>query len=203
MKRFRYILLLGFVLLLAQESMAQWKVGIYGGGLISKFNTDEDPDYDSDYRLGYSAHLYLETQYTNFFGLSFEPGFIVKGNKVNYKGVTYTTSVQYVTMPVMANLHFLKIFTLAAGTELSILAQENYKGDVDNVDFEKEDFNDVEFSGLFAVYVTPVPKFDLGLRYGFAISNTSKLEKKDVGGFVEENATQAEYVQLVLRLRFN
>lgn len=189
--------------LAVSATQGQWKVGIYGGGLISKLTAEEDKDYQTKFRLGYNANLYLETKVTPFFGVSFEPGFLVKGSKVDYNGIEYTSSVQYLNMPVLANLHFLKIVTLAAGPEFSFLAQENYKGDVDNVDFNKEDFNDVEICGLFALYLSPLPKLDLGLRYSFAVTNSGNLKRKDVAGFIEENATQAEYVQLVLRVRFN
>ncbi|TXC85395.1 outer membrane beta-barrel protein [Luteibaculum oceani] len=203
MKKFILLLLLSFPIVCS----AQWKVGIGASGLVNRYFYEDESYFESKYDIGYSGNIYLERTFTPVFGVSIEPSYLVKGGKVTYQGVDFKSKTGYASVPVLANLHFLRIFTLAFGPEFSTkLTQEYSTSDpaVAAKEFYNNEFKDYEVSALAGLYFKILPKMDFGLRYSFAITNSGKFRPEDFSSEnIKENAAKGKYAQFMLRIIFN
>ncbi|MGB0165626.1 MAG: porin family protein [Luteibaculum sp.] len=195
------------------ELYAQGKFGVQAAALISKNDYDKDfaAGFDNEYQVGYSVNLFLERRYTPVFGLSFEPGYLVKGDQIVVKTADQSAKLQstvsYVNLPVQANLHFLNIIAISAGPEFSVKLNEGFEGDFNSDPEEelKDMYNDVEVGGMLGFYLSPLPKVKFGLRYTFALSNSIKFENGsfEQSGAMSDVIGKSKSIQILLRIVFN
>lgn len=161
----------------------QPKVGL---NIANLTNSEGDP------RFGVAAGAELEYQISDIFSLSGGVLYSMQGAKDSDSGISSTMKVDYINIPIMANVYVLKNFAVKVGiqpgfnvnSEISA-SEDNVSGSVDFGDYT----NTVDFSipvGLSYEY----RNFVLDARYNFGVTNVFKQDKlKD---FIEQ-ASEGEF----------
>lgn len=103
-------------------------------------------------------------------GLSFEPGFVLKG--ANTSSDTSTYRFQYLHMPVLLDYYPIQIVKLSAGLEPALLlkAKDTYPEiDTDLI----ETYNRFELSATFGLGISILYFLDLNFRYSLGLNQIS------------------------------
>jgi len=98
-----------------QVSAQSLDLGIKGG-----INYASLSNLDSDGRLGFTGGIFVGARF-NTLGLQAEVLFSQQGGRLNQKDI----ETDYVLVPVLAKLHFLRIFNLQFGPQFSYLLNDN------------------------------------------------------------------------------
>ena len=98
-----------------QLSAQSLDLGIKGG-----INYASLSNLDSDARLGFTGGVFVGARF-NTLGLQAEVLFSQQGGRLNQKDI----ETDYVLVPVLAKLHFLRIFNLQFGPQFSYLLNDN------------------------------------------------------------------------------
>ena len=98
-----------------QVSAQSLDLGIKGG-----INYASLSNLDSDGRLGFTGGIFIGARF-NTLGLQAEVLFSQQGGRLNQKDI----ETDYVLVPVLAKLHFLRIFNLQFGPQFSYLLNDN------------------------------------------------------------------------------
>ena len=99
----------------SQVSAQSLDLGIKGG-----INYASLSNLDSDGRLGFTGGIFVGARF-NTLGLQAEVLFSQQGGRLNQKDI----ETDYVLVPVLAKLHFLRIFNLQFGPQFSYLLNDN------------------------------------------------------------------------------
>lgn len=99
----------------SQVSAQSLDLGIKGG-----INYASLSNLDSDGRLGFTGGIFIGARF-NTLGLQAEVLFSQQGGRLNQKDI----ETDYVLVPVLAKLHFLRIFNLQFGPQFSYLLNDN------------------------------------------------------------------------------
>jgi hypothetical protein len=162
-------LLLTFVLLLSFNCFCQtslsfgFKAGINVSGLHTKTNAPTG-------RIGFNAGAVARIKFNPKVALQGELIFNQKGGTffpdVNY-GYSFDANLNYINLPVVAQINILKKLKLEIGPEFGFLISENYKQDGQVIAFgnaERTDFGAVlGFSYEFQNRMFLQPRFTWGL----------------------------------------
>ena len=134
----------------SQVSAQSLDLGIKGG-----INYASLSNLDSDGRLGFTGGIFVGARF-NTLGLQAEVLFSQQGGRLNQKDI----ETDYVLVPVLAKLHFLRIFNLQFGPQFSYLLNDNI------LESEK-----VDISGAVGVGLSLGSGIRVDARYNFGFTD--------------------------------
>jgi hypothetical protein len=152
--------------------------------------------------LSYNLNGYIGYKTAGFFGVSIEPGFIQKGYIQVFQENNVRFQLNYLQMPVFADIYFTDRLFLSVGPEIAYLLNARLKtisdkGDITGL-YEKR----FELSGIVGINYNIVKKFDTGLRYSRGFTYTSEINFTDANGhFITNSKEFNQYLQLIVRYR--
>lgn len=167
------ILLTAVVMLASVASYAQQAVGTFtlqpkiGMNVASLTNCD-----GCDPRIGLAAGVEAEYQATDIFSVSAGLIYSMQGNKEKEEGVTLTTKLDYINIPILANVYVTKGLAVKLGVQPAFNVSDKQKLSGGKASVEAEDVGAESFDfsipvGLSYEYNNVV--FDA--RYNFGVTN--------------------------------
>lgn len=167
------ILLMAVVMLASVASYAQQAVGTFtlqpkiGMNVASLTKCD-----GCDPRIGLAAGVEAEYQATDIFSVSAGLIYSMQGNKAKEDGVTLTTKLDYINIPILANVYVTKGLAVKLGVQPAFNVSDKQKLSGGKASVEAEDFGAESFDfsipvGLSYEYSNVV--FDA--RYNFGVTN--------------------------------
>lgn len=167
------ILLTAVVMLASVASYAQQAVGSFtlqpkiGMNVASLTKCD-----GCDPRIGLAAGVEAEYQATDIFSVSAGLIYSMQGNKAKEEGVTLTTKLDYINIPILANVYVTKGLAVKLGVQPAFNVSDKQKSSGGSASFEAEDVGAESFDfsipvGLSYEYNNVV--FDA--RYNFGVTN--------------------------------
>lgn len=129
---------------------------------------------DSKVRVGLAAGAELEYQATDLFSLSAGVLYSMQGAKHEYQSVTTTTKLDYVNIPIMANVYVAKGLAVKVGVQpgfnVNSEAEGTVLGHTGNVKFEAKSFDFAIPVGVSYEYSNVV----LDARYNWGLTKVSE-----------------------------
>lgn len=167
------ILLTAVVMLASVASYAQHAVGAFtlqpkiGMNVASLTKCD-----GCDPRIGLAAGVEAEYQATDIFSVSAGLIYSMQGNKAKEEGVTLTTKLDYINIPILANVYVTKGLAVKLGVQPAFNVSDKQKLSGGKASVEPEDVGAESFDfsipvGLSYEYNNVV--FDA--RYNFGVTN--------------------------------
>lgn len=167
------ILLTTVVMLASVASYAQHAVGAFtlqpkiGMNVASLTKCD-----GCDPRIGLAAGVEAEYQATDIFSVSAGLIYSMQGNKAKEEGVTLTTKLDYINIPILANVYVTKGLAVKLGVQPAFNVSDKQKLSGGKASVEAEDVGAESFDfsipvGLSYEYNNVV--FDA--RYNFGVTN--------------------------------
>ena len=167
------ILLMAVVMLASVASYAQHAVGAFtlqpkiGMNVASLTKCD-----GCDPRIGLAAGVEAEYQATDIFSVSAGLIYSMQGNKAKEDGVTLTTKLDYINIPILANVYVTKGLAVKLGVQPAFNVSDKQKLSGGKASVEAEDVGAESFDfsipvGLSYEYSNVV--FDA--RYNFGVTN--------------------------------
>lgn len=167
------ILLTAVVMLASVASYAQQAVGTFtlqpkiGMNVASLTKCD-----GCDPRIGLAAGVEAEYQATDIFSVSAGLIYSMQGNKAKEEGVTLTTKLDYINIPILANVYVTKGLAVKLGVQPAFNVSDKQKLSGGKASVEPEDVGAESFDfsipvGLSYEYNNVV--FDA--RYNFGVTN--------------------------------
>lgn len=167
------ILLMAVVMLASVASYAQQAVGTFtlqpkiGMNVASLTKCD-----GCDPRIGLAAGVEAEYQATDIFSVSAGLIYSMQGNKAKEDGVTLTTKLDYINIPILANVYVTKGLAVKLGVQPAFNVSDKQKLSGGKASVEAEDVGAESFDfsipvGLSYEYSNVV--FDA--RYNFGVTN--------------------------------
>lgn len=167
------ILLTAVVMLASVASYAQQAVGTFtlqpkiGMNVASLTKCD-----GCDPRIGLAAGVEAEYQATDIFSVSAGLIYSMQGNKAKEEGVTLTTKLDYINIPILANVYVTKGLAVKLGVQPAFNVRDKQKLSGGKASVEAEDVGAESFDfsipvGLSYEYNNVV--FDA--RYNFGVTN--------------------------------
>lgn len=167
------ILLTAVVMLASVASYAQQAVGTFtlqpkiGMNVASLTKCD-----GCDPRIGLAAGVEAEYQATDIFSVSAGLIYSMQGNKAKEDGVTLTTKLDYINIPILANVYVTKGLAVKLGVQPAFNVSDKQKLSGGKASVEAEDVGAESFDfsipvGLSYEYSNVV--FDA--RYNFGVTN--------------------------------
>lgn len=167
------ILLMAVVMLASVASYAQQAVGTFtlqpkiGMNVASLTKCD-----GCDPRIGLAAGVEAEYQATDIFSVSAGLIYSMQGNKAKEDGVTLTTKLDYINIPILANVYVTKGLAVKLGVQPAFNVRDKQKLSGGKASVEAEDVGAESFDfsipvGLSYEYNNVV--FDA--RYNFGVTN--------------------------------
>lgn len=167
------ILLMAVVMLASVASYAQQAVGTFtlqpkiGMNVASLTKCD-----GCDPRIGLAAGVEAEYQATDIFSVSAGLIYSMQGNKAKEEGVTLTTKLDYINIPILANVYVTKGLAVKLGVQPAFNVSDKRKLSGGKASVEAEDVGAESFDfsipvGLSYEYNNVV--FDA--RYNFGVTN--------------------------------
>lgn len=167
------ILLMAVVMLASVASYAQQAVGTFtlqpkiGMNVASLTKCD-----GCDPRIGLAAGVEAEYQATDIFSVSAGLIYSMQGNKAKEEGVTLTTKLDYINIPILANVYVTKGLAVKLGVQPAFNVSDKQKSSGGKASVEAEDVGAESFDfsipvGLSYEYNNVV--FDA--RYNFGVTN--------------------------------
>lgn len=167
------ILLMAVVMLASVASYAQQAVGTFtlqpkiGMNVASLTKSD-----GADPRIGLAAGVEAEYQATDIFSVSAGLIYSMQGNKAKEEGVTLTTKLDYINIPILANVYVTKGLAVKLGVQPAFNVSDKQKLSGGKASVEAEDVGAESFDfsipvGLSYEYNNVV--FDA--RYNFGVTN--------------------------------
>jgi hypothetical protein len=155
-------------------------------------NVHEYGRYDP--MVSFNINGYIGFKSSEFWGFSFEPGFIQKGgileNKYLFQEQRQRVENNYIQLPVLADFYLTQKVFLSVGPEFAFWLNSPSNG------------NKFEVSGLAGLNYQITKKIDVGLRYSHALTYSVKTEEIyfDYGLISKKQYNQ--YLQLIVRFKF-
>ena len=170
------ILLMAVVMLASVASYAQQAVGTFtlqpkiGMNVASLTKCD-----GCDPRIGLAAGVEAEYQATDIFSVSAGLIYSMQGNKAKEEGVTLTTKLDYINIPILANVYVTKGLAVKLGVQPAFNVSDKQKLSGGKASVEAEDVGAESFDfsipvGLSYEYSNVV--FDA--RYNFGVTNIAE-----------------------------
>lgn len=160
------------------------------------------------YTMGsFSINGTIEYRFSGILGMSAEPGYIRKGGVARF-GINrimsdFAIQLNYVQLPILANLYFGDKFFISIGPEFAYLLNKD-----GNLDFSQDAFtpfedNAFEISGLVGVNYSITTRIDLGLRYNHSLTQFTEVSWIDFpsGNILAQSKAYNQYFQFILRYR--
>lgn len=170
------ILLMAVVMLASVASYAQEAVGTFtlqpkiGMNVASLTKCD-----GCDPRIGLAAGVEAEYQATDIFSVSAGLIYSMQGNKAKAEGVTQTTKLDYINIPILANVYVTKGLAVKLGVQPAFNVSDKVKLSGGKASVEAEDFGAESFD--FSIPVGLSYEFNnivLDARYNFGVTNIAE-----------------------------
>ena len=167
------ILLTAVVMLASVASYAQHAVGAFTLQPKICMNVASLTKCDGcDPRIGLAAGVEAEYQATDIFSVSAGLIYSMQGNKAKEEGVTLTTKLDYINIPILANVYVTKGLAVKLGVQPAFNVSDKQKLSGGKASVEAEDVGAESFDfsipvGLSYEYNNVV--FDA--RYNFGVTN--------------------------------
>lgn len=167
------ILLTAVVMLASVASYAQQAVGTFtlqpkiGMNVASLTKCD-----GCDPRIGLAAGVEAEYQATDIFSVSAGLIYSMQGNKAKAEGVTQTTKLDYINIPILANVYVTKGLAVKLGVQPAFNVSDKVKLSGGGASLEAEDVGAESFD--FSIPVGLSYEFNnvvLDARYNFGVTN--------------------------------
>lgn len=167
------ILLMAVVMLASVASYAQQAVGTFtlqpkiGMNVASLTKCD-----GCDPRIGLAAGVEAEYQATDIFSVSAGLIYSMQGNKAKEDGVTLTTKLDYINIPILANVYVTKGLAVKLGVQPAFNVSDKQKLSGGKASFEAEDVGAESFD--FSIPVGLSYEFNnvvIDARYNFGVTN--------------------------------
>lgn len=167
------ILLMAVVILASVASYAQQAVGTFtlqpkiGMNVASLTKCD-----GCDPRIGLAAGVEAEYQATDIFSVSAGLIYSMQGNKAKEDGVTLTTKLDYINIPILANVYVTKGLAVKLGVQPAFNVRDKQKLSGGKASVEAEDVGAESFD--FSIPVGLSYEFNnvvIDARYNFGVTN--------------------------------
>lgn len=167
------ILLMAVVMLASVASYAQQTVGTFtlqpkiGMNVASLTKCD-----GCDPRIGLAAGVEAEYQATDIFSVSAGLIYSMQGNKAKEDGVTLTTKLDYINIPILANVYVTKGLAVKLGVQPAFNVSDKQKLSGGKASVEAEDVGAESFD--FSIPVGLSYEFNnvvIDARYNFGVTN--------------------------------
>ena len=167
------ILLTAVVMLASVASYAQHAVGAFtlqpkiGMNVASLTKCD-----GCDPRIGLAAGVEAEYQATDIFSVSAGLIYSMQGNKAKEEGVTLTTKLDYINIPILANVYVTKGLAVKLGVQPAFNVSDKQKLSGGKASVEPEDVGAESFD--FSIPVGLSYEFNnvvIDARYNFGVTN--------------------------------
>lgn len=122
------LFLMAVVMLASVASFAQHAVGSFtlqpkvGLNIASLTKSD-----GADPRFGVAAGVEAEYQATDIFGISAGVLYSMQGNKFEERGITTTNKVDYINIPILANVYVVNGLAVKVGVQPGFKVNDEYK----------------------------------------------------------------------------
>ncbi len=178
-------------------------------GFVAGFNlvdirlTDSPPVEEGIFNpmVSFNANGYIGYRRGSFWVLSLEPGIIQKGYSRNAGDKRFRTQLNYIHMPVLADIYITDRIFISAGLEVGYMV--NARAGTGKSSYRITGYYDNRFevSALGGIGCRISERADIGLRYGHAlIHNYAGL--RDISGMPVFGVKQYnQYLQVVFRFR--
>ena len=183
------ILLTAVVMLASVASYAQQAVGTFtlqpkiGMNVASLTKCD-----GCDPRIGLAAGVEAEYQATDIFSVSAGLIYSMQGNKAKAEGVTQTTKLDYINIPILANVYVTKGLAVKLGVQPAFNVSDKVKFSGSGASIEAEDVGAESFD--FSIPVGLSYEFNnvvIDARYNFGVTNIAE------GGDAKNSVFQFTY----------
>lgn len=170
------ILLMAVVMLASVASYAQQAVGTFtlqpkiGMNVASLTKCD-----GCDPRIGLAAGVEAEYQATDIFSVSAGLIYSMQGNKAKAEGVTQTTKLDYINIPILANVYVTKGLAVKLGVQPAFNVSDKVKLSGGKASVEAEDVGAESFD--FSIPVGLSYEFNnvvIDARYNFGVTNIAE-----------------------------
>lgn len=170
------ILLMAVVMLASVASYAQQAVGTFtlqpkiGMNVASLTKCD-----GCDPRIGLAAGVEAEYQATDIFSVSAGLIYSMQGNKAKAEGVTQTTKLDYINIPILANVYVTKGLAVKLGVQPAFNVSDKVKLSGGGASLEAEDVGAESFD--FSIPVGLSYEFNnvvIDARYNFGVTNIAE-----------------------------
>lgn len=170
------ILLMAVVMLASVASYAQQAVGTFtlqpkiGMNVASLTKCD-----GCDPRIGLAAGVEAEYQATDIFSVSAGLIYSMQGNKAKAEGVTQTTKLDYINIPILANVYVTKGLAVKLGVQPAFNVSDKVKLSGGKASVEAEDVVAESFD--FSIPVGLSYEFNnvvIDARYNFGVTNIAE-----------------------------
>lgn len=170
------ILLMAVVMLASVASYAQQAVGTFtlqpkiGMNVASRTKCD-----GCDPRIGLAAGVEAEYQATDIFSVSAGLIYSMQGNKAKEDGVTLTTKLDYINIPILANVYVTKGLAVKLGVQPAFNVSDKQKLSGGKASVESEDVGAESFD--FSIPVGLSYEFNnvvIDARYNFGVTNIAE-----------------------------
>lgn len=167
------ILLMAVVMLASVASYAQQAVGTFtlqpkiGMNVASLTKCD-----GADPRIGLAAGVEAEYQATDIFSISAGVIYSMQGNKYEEKGITSTQKLDYINIPILANVYVVKGLAVKLGIQPAFNVSDKQKLSGGKASVEAEDVGAESFD--FSIPVGLSYEFNnvvIDARYNFGVTN--------------------------------
>lgn len=170
------ILLMAVVMLASVASYAQQAVGTFtlqpkiGMNVASLTKCD-----GCDPRIGLAAGVEAEYQATDILSVSAGLIYSMQGNKAKAEGVTQTTKLDYINIPILANVYVTKGLAVKLGVQPAFNVSDKVKLSGGKASVEAEDVGAESFD--FSIPVGLSYEFNnvvIDARYNFGVTNIAE-----------------------------
>jgi len=179
------------------------RLGVIVGFDIANADLINQPiDKDFYYpMIAYNLNAYIGFKKSEFWGLSFEPGFIQKGMLRKNSEYNTRTNLNYIQLPILMDYYIIDKFYISIGPELSYMINAKAKSEDNSVDMTNLYDRRMELSGLVGVNYQITDNLDMALRYNHGLTYT--LIKSWVGfvGYTADSKEYNQYCQLSLKFK--
>lgn len=195
----KLLFLAAFASLVSASAIAQpgLHLGIKGGANMTKINGEQYKDaFDFNYYLG----GYVQLDLTNGFGIQPEVNFTQSSSQTGTRFSDIYTQfpgandqkirLNYLSIPVLANIKFSRALWLQLGPQYSILMNDNES----LVQNGKDAFKDGDFSAVAGIWIQLPLGLSATARYVIGLSNISDVSN--------ENKWSSQAIQLGIGFRF-
>ncbi len=125
-----------------------------------------------DPRIGLAAGVEAEYQATDIFSVSAGLIYSMQGNKAKAEGVTQTTKLDYINIPILANVYVTKGLAVKLGVQPAFNVSDKQKLSGGKASVESEDVGAESFD--FSIPVGLSYEFNnvvIDARYNFGVTN--------------------------------
>lgn len=196
----------------AQKFMLGVQAGLNFSDIqIAEKDAPEGAEFNYSPVMLFGANAYMGYRSASVWGLSFEPGYIIKGGQKHYdklqvgdmlfasQNMKYTSA--YIQLPVTIDAYITDRFSVSLGPEVNIFLSS--KAESQDVSYDTSYGNEkYELCGIISTAYSITDNIDVRLLYNHSITKSSEVTWVDGTGVVTGSSRQYfQYLQLTLRLK--